>query len=574
MKQKLRMIIRITVICFFTFFLSCQNEDINLHEINENKAPHPEWVNARDLFSRLNTPEIRNSLTEITLRKELQKSSITEYDEKYFEKIVTTNYTNYSLYVSEYSEEQPYHLFFVVTIDNKNVENALFVKYSPKDGTAPFNIKMFTGLMEVYDIDYNIQGTAQFVSGKVTDGIMVTEECTTTTFISEVPCSNGGGHMIGDTCDIGYVNNAHYQISSVTECHNVYTFVGGTGGGGGAGGGSGISYNQVFLNSLTAPQKAIMDKYPEVSEAIFKHIQYYANGLEFPREMLTILAESEINEPLKSEGINALKMALATKTGGYFTKPFDTNYHQLIDPFTDVNLNSAHIEPWIMYFSVQCAVLRLEHPEWSTAKVYWHASKEMIHIGLDLVGLVPVVGEVADLANGVIYTIEGDGLNASLSYASAIPVAGWAAVGVKYAKKTIDITSSSKTTLKWMVKTGDIITFGDRTQLRKVLNLANGDPRQAHHIIPWAKSTHPAIQKAAKSGNEFHMNEVINGIPLNTIVHSGSHAAYDLKVIQKLNAIPANATPEQAYNAVLNIVQNIRAAIILNPNTHINNIIF
>ncbi|MEU4446911.1 DNRLRE domain-containing protein [Actinosynnema sp. NPDC050801] len=60
------------------------------------------------------------------------------------------------------------------------------------------------------------------------------------------------------------------------------------------------------------------------------------------------------------------------------------------------------------------------------------------HLALDVVGLVPVVGEVADLANAAWYAAEGDYLNAALSAASAIPFAGYAATGAKLAIKGAD----------------------------------------------------------------------------------------------------------------------------------------
>ena len=50
---------------------------------------------------------------------------------------------------------------------------------------------------------------------------------------------------------------------------------------------------------------------------------------------------------------------------------------------------------------------------------------------LDVAGLVPVVGEAADLANAAWYTAEGDYTMAALSAAAAIPFAGWGATGAK-----------------------------------------------------------------------------------------------------------------------------------------------
>lgn len=61
---------------------------------------------------------------------------------------------------------------------------------------------------------------------------------------------------------------------------------------------------------------------------------------------------------------------------------------------------------------------------------------------LDIAGLIPVVGEVADGVNGVIYSARGDALNATLSFSAMIPIAGWASTGGKLAKKGSDLYQS------------------------------------------------------------------------------------------------------------------------------------
>ncbi|MFL6077091.1 MAG: polymorphic toxin-type HINT domain-containing protein [Mycobacteriales bacterium] len=57
------------------------------------------------------------------------------------------------------------------------------------------------------------------------------------------------------------------------------------------------------------------------------------------------------------------------------------------------------------------------------------------HAALDVAGMIPVVGAVADVANGAWYAAEGDYLDAGLSFAGAIPVIGDAALSSKYAIK-------------------------------------------------------------------------------------------------------------------------------------------
>lgn len=60
------------------------------------------------------------------------------------------------------------------------------------------------------------------------------------------------------------------------------------------------------------------------------------------------------------------------------------------------------------------------------------------HLALDVLGLVPVIGEPADLLNAAWYAKEGDYTNAALSAASAVPVAGYAATATKFGLKGAD----------------------------------------------------------------------------------------------------------------------------------------
>lgn len=54
-----------------------------------------------------------------------------------------------------------------------------------------------------------------------------------------------------------------------------------------------------------------------------------------------------------------------------------------------------------------------------------------IQLGLDVIGLIPVVGEIADLGNAGISLGRGDPVGAGLSLLSAIPFAGWAGTAGK-----------------------------------------------------------------------------------------------------------------------------------------------
>ncbi|AHN24325.1 hypothetical protein [Lysinibacillus varians] len=55
----------------------------------------------------------------------------------------------------------------------------------------------------------------------------------------------------------------------------------------------------------------------------------------------------------------------------------------------------------------------------------------IFQVGLDLAGLIPGYGEIADGLNAVIYYARGDKLNAALSVGAMIPFAGMAVTGGK-----------------------------------------------------------------------------------------------------------------------------------------------
>jgi hypothetical protein len=233
--------------------------------------------------------------------------------------------------------------------------------------------------------------------------------------------------------------------------------------------------------------------------------------------------------------------------------------------------------------AMKMAFMKKEHPNWSDFRCYLEAQLDIIQFGLDVLGLIPVLGEVCDLTNGAIYIIRGDGINAGLSIAAVVPIGGWFATAAKWARKVIHLQDGSKAVLTWYKGANNVISFGKENsqQFRKILNIPKGDPRQAHHIIPWElanDANQRVIQLAAQSKFPFHVQDVLNGIPLSLIQHNGSHDLYTGRVRVALDNISrqygTNLTPEIAYNEIVNLTNRIKKAILANPNTPINNLIF
>ncbi|MCC6280693.1 MAG: AHH domain-containing protein [Saprospiraceae bacterium] len=205
-----------------------------------------------------------------------------------------------------------------------------------------------------------------------------------------------------------------------------------------------------------------------------------------------------------------------------------------------------------------------------------------VHTALDLCGLIPVGGEPCDLINGVIYTFEGELMNATLSFSATLPIVGWFATGAKYAGITVLFNGISHSLP--FKKVGNLIDFGNRDNLRKILGITN-TMHEAHHIVPWELAEHELAQHAGK-GN-FHMNHPNNGIELErfradpgTGVHA-YHPAYNNKVRAKMTELwqkledhyGTGLVPVSvARQKLIELENNIRNHIDLNPTVKINNL--
>lgn len=85
-------------------------------------------------------------------------------------------------------------------------------------------------------------------------------------------------------------------------------------------------------------------------------------------------------------------------------------------------------------------------------KSWWGSWGGVVHGALDVVGLIPLVGDVADGANALIYLAEGDGVNAALSAAAMLPVGGQAATAAKWGKRGVEATQVGTKVAKAEVK--------------------------------------------------------------------------------------------------------------------------
>tara|TARA_R110002012_G_scaffold314655_1_gene527604 strand:- start:112 stop:1026 length:915 start_codon:yes stop_codon:yes gene_type:complete len=118
----------------------------------------------------------------------------------------------------------------------------------------------------------------------------------------------------------------------------------------------------------------------------------------------------------------------------------------------------------------------------------WTAS-DTGHLALDLMGMVPLVGEVADGLNASWYAKEGKYGDAALSGAAMIPGAGWAAGGTKLAKH--------------MSKLKRVLGFGDKTKdVSKIVD-AGKDINKNVEVSNIVKSDDLFMKKPTNYGDAY-----------------------------------------------------------------------
>ena len=99
-------------------------------------------------------------------------------------------------------------------------------------------------------------------------------------------------------------------------------------------------------------------------------------------------------------------------------------------------------------------------PSWLAAPLNFIADKvaaviDYVQTGLDIVGLIPGLGEIADGLNGLISLARGDYVGAGLSFAAMIPFAGWAATAGKFGRRAAKVVNAASDVTRAASKYGD-----------------------------------------------------------------------------------------------------------------------
>lgn len=287
MKHKFKFFVVFVLICAFMF--SCQDDESHTESSHTHEIG---LISTEQFLQTLTNSELKNVLSGI-INQSSTARTIGGFEEpqaaKYFEVVEQLEYTNYMLYLQEYTEENPFHLFLVVTIEKtKGEEKAAYLKYTPSDDTKLFDIKTFSGRMDVINIYGEIEAGADFENGNVANGVTTTQRCSTRISIMEVPCSHGGEHGVGEPCKPGFVNDAYYSLVINTTCFTDYDFHLPPSNFLGGGGKSGVPYYQAYLNSLTPAQLDFINKTENkpIKDKLISYINSYGSRNEVSTAIL------------------------------------------------------------------------------------------------------------------------------------------------------------------------------------------------------------------------------------------------------------------------------------------------
>jgi len=223
---------------------------------------------------------------------------------------------------------------------------------------------------------------------------------------------------------------------------------------------------QFITFSLSQEQKDFMNELSSFDaklrfQSYFDKYGYSNTNKSFVGELINIIKQEEIIDG------PALSFMLEAQAQGKIYNAFDIEFLNSVNQYMDQQLLSSfeialNTNPIYIHFLTRMAVIRALNPnmcnDMSTLecdlKVFWEASKDVVHLTLDAIGIIPGIGEVADLANGAIYLVEGDTVNASFSFAASIPFVGWTATGSKYAVKIVTNVAGEKS-VKILAKSAD-----------------------------------------------------------------------------------------------------------------------
>ena len=173
---------------------------------------------------------------------------------------------------------------------------------------------------------------------------------------------------------------------------------------------------------------------------------------------------------------------------------------------------------------------------------------------LDVVGLVPVVGELADGANAAWYAAEGDYTNAALSAAAMVPFAGWGATGAKLGMKGYKSLSKTAKVVDKVANT----KVGKFTGLNKPTKAAKFYGPDRYETKPSSTQPSSAVSPKANKSQDIESNKNLGSNRVSqgasswkrAVVNNKSGTSLTNLIKQRNSAKKGSAEYAKAQNAI------------------------
>ncbi len=330
--------------------------------------------------------------------------------------------------------------------------------------------------------------------------------------------------------------------------------------------------NVVQFLETSLQRSGYSSQYAAASSTIVNALAANKISLADANELMDALLEAGYSE----ETMAALDITIeAISSGIAHTEVIPPGFfNTIISP----RLSSSLINPigimlsqYFNQFQLKYASLKLENAKLpvsqqkSNTKLFFFATAGIWHTSLDLLGLIPVGGEVFDILNGFTYILEGDNTNAYLSWAAAVPIAGYAATGVKAIKAGAVIIATKNASGFYRV---------NRVASSFTKMTGAGIGQVGHHIISFHAivQEHDLFQLAIRAG--FNPNDAIqNGKAIASHLNSGNHGIYANKLVTAMNKITSdfpNLNPIQAKEKLMELIHQIKTTIDNSSGVHMD----
>ena len=270
---------RKTICALILFALSsCRNEYDVLQQEKENnileqsnKVFSSELIDVRKVKKEIDWQKAEKSLLSLK-----EKGFVNQVnDAVLYRKIINPKEKTitYTLPIHFYTPQKPYHLIQQIVVNKDNRLKVQYLKIIPKSSNPDKNdiFKDPNNEIIILDEDLNDINSPASITGRIreknrnlTDSQIDTmgRKCRVQIYAYEVLCSNGGGHRVGQSCEAGYVNDAHYEIEVIEHCFTE-SYVGVEGGNEGDGSVSGGAFADYQLNKLAQSPHFVLYRFFE-----------------------------------------------------------------------------------------------------------------------------------------------------------------------------------------------------------------------------------------------------------------------------------------------------------------------